>query len=483
MIMEIIDRIEECKKLKRLYQSEESEFFALFGRRRVGKTFLIRQFFKEKGFFFEITGSPDASTEEQILNFHDEFCGFFNTSDHVKPPKNWSEAFKRLRLALKTIQQEQKMILFIDELPWLATPHSRFYQALDYNWNRHFSTMSNLVLIVAGSSASWMLSEIINAKGGLHNRLTGHLRLEPFKLAETAEYLASRNIKLPKEQISELYMITGGVPKYLSYLEDGGKSVAQHIHSLCFTPHSPLLTEYYRLYRSLFQKPEQHFALVQALANKRHGMLREELLREAKLSDSGRTNEVINELVESGFLMLVPEIGKKIRNSRYYLCDEFSLFYLNWIEPRKGELLQGLEPDFWLKCQASQKYRIWAGYAFELICLKAVDKIKQALGIGAVFATSGYWQSFDKGKKEAEVDIVIDRADGCINLCEVKFHNSLYEMNQSDAEELRRKKEIFIARTKTRKAVFTTLITKYGAVVNPAYLSIVDNQVTLSQLF
>jgi hypothetical protein len=182
--------------------------------------------------------------------------------------------------------------------------------------------------------------------------------------------------------------------------------------------------------------------------------------------------------------MLVSEIGKKVKNSRYYLCDEFSLFYLNWIEPHKGELLQGMEQDFWLKCQASQKYRIWVGYTFELICLKHMDKIKQALGISAVLTTMGYWQSLDdEGKKEVEVDAVVDRADNCINLVEIKFHNSLYEMSQREAEELRRKKELFISRTNTKKAVFTTLITKYGAVKNPAYLSAVDNQIVLSQLF
>lgn len=478
----IIGRQAELKLLDRLYHSPNAEFLAIYGRRRIGKTFLIRNFFKDKGVFFILTGSFNASKKEQLLNFHREFCALFLREECQKPPKNWSEAFHRLYSAVQKIRPEQKVILFLDELPWLATPKSDFLKSLDYYWNQHFSWMPNIRLIVCGSAASWMIHEILNAKGGLYGRLSAHLRLLPFTLSETQEYLQHRGIDLPHQQVCEIYMATGGVPKYLSYLE-GGQSAAQCIQHLCFTPQSPLLIEFHKLYHSLFRHPEPHIEIVKTLAKKHHGMLLCDLLREAGLSKSGRTKEILNELVESGFLMLVSETGKKVREARYHLNDEYSLFYLTWIEFDKGALLQGMDKDYWIKKCNSQHFRVWAGYAFETLCLKHVDKIKAALGIASVSTKAGYWQSVVDGKKEVEVDLVIDRADHCINLCEMKFYSGPFEMQKSDAMDLQRKKTLFQSRTNTRKALFTTLITSCGAVENAAYVSSVDSHISIEQLF
>lgn len=477
---QVIGREAEIEVLNRLYESKNAEFLAIYGRRRVGKTFLVTQYFKNKGIFFELTGSPNATTKEQLFNFHDEFCSIFQRE--TKEPKTWAEAFGRLRNAIKKIPASQKVIIFFDELPWLAPSKSRFLQALDYNWNRHFSRMSNVLLIVCGSSVFWMVNQIVNNKGGLYGRLSAHLRIAPFTLATTEQYLQSRGVYLPRAQICEIYMVTGGVPKYLSYLEPG-MSAAQCIHSLCFTPQSPLVGEFYKLYDSLFRHSKPHFAIVQVLAGRHHGLTRAELVREAKLANTGRTGKVLTELLESGFIMLMPAIGKQIRESRYYLSDEYSRFYLNWIEPAKTSILQGIDPNYWLQHQSTQSWRIWAGYTFESLCLKHLGNVKNALRIGAVITTAGYWSSVQDGKKEIEVDLVIDRADQSINLCEIKFHREPFEMHSSDAREIQQKKEIFRHRTKTRKALFTTLITSFGAVKNPAYLSCIDNQITLEDLF
>jgi hypothetical protein len=327
-----------------------------------------------------------------------------------------------------------------------------------------------------------MVSQIINNKGGLYGRLSAHLRMTPFTLSTTEQYLQSRGMQLPRAQICEIYMITGGVPKYLSYLVPG-QSAAQCIHSLCFTPQSPLVAEFYKLYHSLFRNPEPHFLIVQALAKKHYGLTRSELLREAKLKSSGRSREILTELIESGFISLRPEMGKDTRDARYYLSDEYSLFYLNWIEPVKTAIVQGIDTNYWLQFQNTQSWRIWAGYAFENLCFKHLQKVKDALRIGGVITTAGYWKSMKEGKKKVEIDLVIDRADQSINLCEIKFYREPFEMDHSYAKEIQRKKEIFLNHTQTRKALFTTLITSFSAVKNPAYLSIIDNQVTLEQLF
>ncbi len=478
----VIGRKREKQVLKKLYLSKSAEFLAIYGRRRVGKTHLIRNFFKDKGVFFEITGAFNIKTKEQLENFHTEFSSMFDQKESKNPPKNWREAFNRLKKSVEKIEGEQKVVLFFDELPWLSSSRSGFLSALDYAWNRHFSEMPNVLLIVSGSAASWMISHVINNTGGLYGRLSAHLRLLPFTLAETEEYLKSRGIEISKKQICEIYMATGGVPKYLSYVE-GGLSALQNIHQLCFMPQSPLLTEFHKLYYSLFQNAENHLQVMRALASKRRGMARSELLKASKLSNSGQTSQVLKELEESGFIASLPELGKKTRGSRYYLNDEYTLFYLKWIEPNKGNLLRGVEKEYWIKKQSDSSWKSWAGFAFESLCLKHVPQIKEALQIGGVSTSSGYWKSDLNGRKEVEVDLVIDRADQCINLCEIKFCTTEHTVTKSYAEEFNQKKALFQERTKTKKSLFITLITPYGVKENAHFHNVVNNQIKLEALF
>lgn len=481
-IDKIIGRKDEKKLLEKLYRSSKAEFLAIYGRRRVGKTFLIREFFKDKGVFFEITGAYNVRNIDQLQNFHLEFCALFKNESDLSIPKNWKEALDRVKSSIKKIDKKQKIVLFFDELPWLASSKSDFLSALDYMWNRHFSTMSNVLLIVSGSAASWMISNVINNTGGLYGRLSAHLRLLPFNLSETEEYLIAHKIDLTKKQICEIYMIIGGVPQYLSYLE-AGKSATINIHELCFKPQSPLLTEFHKLYHSLFKNAELHLLIVRALSNKRRGLSRLEMLKGAGLQNSGRIGDILQELEESGFIMTLPEVGKKTRDMRYYLNDEYSLFYLNWIEPEKGSLLQGVEKDYWIKRQTSPSWRSWAGFAFENLCLKHILQIKEALQIGGVSTISGYWKTMINGKKEIEIDLVIDRADNCMNLCEIKFHNVEFAITKTYAKELMKKKALFYERTKTKKALFTTLITPYGVRENANFFDAVENQLSIEALF
>ena len=478
----IIGREEEIKLLEKLYLSKQAEFLAIYGRRRIGKTFLVTEYFQDKGIFFEITGSATATTKEQLLRFHHEFCGLFKSTQNIKPPKSWQEAFFRLKDAIKEIQTHQKVVLFFDELPWLASSKSKFLSALDYFWNRHLSRMPNVLLIVSGSSASWMIKQVLNDKGGLYGRLSAHLRLRPFNLSETEQFLLSKGIQLTRKQICEIYMVTGGVPKYLSFIEPAASS-AQCIQSLCFTPQSPLIGEFHKLFYSLFKHPEAHIELIKVLANSRHGLGRKKLLEAAKLPRNGQTSKILRELEESDFITVLYEQGKINQSSKYMLADEYSLFYLQWIDPAKSTILRGDENDYWIKRFNTSSWLSWAGLAFESLCLKHVSKIKDALKIGGVTTTSGYWKTTIDGKKEAEIDLIIDRADQCINLCEIKFCNAPYVISKSYAQELQKKKEVFRSTSKGRKALFTTLITPYGAPLNPAYLSVVDNQIVIDELF
>ncbi len=478
----IIGREEEIELLDRLYSSKQAEFLAVYGRRRIGKTFLITEFFEGKGVFFEITGSATATTREQLLRFHRELCGLFKKEKKSKPPKNWEEAFVQLKKELDQLKVKQKIVLFFDELPWLASPNSKFLSALDYFWNRHLSRMDNILLIVSGSSASWMIHQVLNDKGGLYGRLSAHLRLRPFNLHEVEQFLISKGIQLSRKQICEIYMITGGVPKYLSYLKPG-YSFAQQIQLLCFNPQSPLIGEFHKLFHSLFKHPEAHIEIIRALASKRQGMERSDLLEAAQLKKGGYASKILKELEESDFVTLIYENGETNRSPKYMLSDEYSLFYLNWIDPIKSSILRGDDTEYWLKKSGSAAWLSWAGLAFETVCLKHISQIKNVLRIGGVTSYAGYWKSLKRGKKQIEIDLVIDRADQCINLCEIKFCNKPYPITKAFAHELQTKKESFQAATGTNKALFTTLITPHKIAANPAYLSAIDTQVVIDDLF
>ncbi len=471
----IIGREKERAILARLLQSKKAEFLAIYGRRRIGKTFLINEFFKDKGVYFTVTGTKNAPKKEQIKNFYRGLRALFPQNTKEEMPKEWSDAFDML---LKEIKKSSfKFILFIDELPWLATPKSGLLPALDYFWNHHLSRMPNVLLIICGSAAHWMIKKIINDKGGLYGRLSEQIRLEAFSLSETEHFLKEKGIRLQRKQLIELYMSLGGVAKYLTRVPSG-KSPAQIINELCFSPSGPLFAEFPKLYASLFDSPEKHIAIVRALAKKRKGLLLDELLKTADLSQGGGSTEILLELEEAGFIMTLPAFAKQSKERLYRLMDEYSLFYLSWIEEIKSSILRNFDKEYWNKICKTPAWHAWAGHIFENICLKHSDRIKEALGLGGITTLESHWRS-----KDAEIDLVIDRADDCINLCEIKFCNDAFVITKSYAKDLERKKKIFQKTTGTRKTIFLTMITPYGVKENTHYIGLVDQQLTLDALF
>ncbi|MFI4937391.1 MAG: ATP-binding protein [Candidatus Berkiellales bacterium] len=479
----IIAREAELERLERLYNSDKAEFLAIYGRRRIGKTFLISQYFKDKGIYFEVTGVKNGKKDSQLKKFHREFCRLFPSKANTPHPKDWDEAFARLQGQISQINK-QKVIIFLDELPWLATLKSQLVQELDYYWNRHFSRMNNVLLIICGSAAAWMIRKIIQNKAGLYGRLSDHICLQPFKLHETQAYLQSKGIQLERKQIVQLYMAIGGIAKYLSFVRPG-ESAAQAIDHMCFTIQGPLFSEFNELYSSLFGKAEYHIKIVRALAKKRHGLTRESLLMLLKIKSGGQVSTILNELENSGIIMTVNKFGAKIKEASIILIDEYSYFYLNWIEPVKREILHDAQTNYWQKISASSSWQSWSGFAFETICLKHIKNIKASLGLAAVTTSHSQWSYIPQDNTEdgAQIDLIIDRADNCINLCEIKFCQGEFNITKEYAKKLLNKKEIFREQTKTKKTIFITMITPYGVKKNQHYIGLVDNELTLDDLF
>ncbi|MFM8454833.1 MAG: AAA family ATPase [Gammaproteobacteria bacterium] len=481
----IVGRVPELSVLEKIYHSNQAEFLAVYGRRRIGKTYLISEFFKNKGYYFELTGTKDAPLKTQLSNFREEFADTFYAGVKQELPSSWQEAFNQLRRKINTLDSNKKIIIFLDELPWLASQRSGILKSLEHVWNRYLSRLSNVILIICGSAASWMLNKIIYNKGGLYGRLTAEIHLKPFTLGETELYLNSKGIYLDRKQIIELYLAFGGVAKYLSNVSKG-KSSAQIISETCFSMEGALPLEFQKLYDSLFDKPQQHIAIVNCLSNKRSGMTQSEIFKKTGMRSGGGFTRLLKELEASGFVLAINEFGCKKKETKYRLIDEYSLFYLSWIKPSLENQLNNIPVNYWLNIQNSQAYATWAGYAFEGICLKHINKIIEALKISVVARSSTAW-SYVSNKKEgqagAQIDLVIDRLDNCINLCEIKYYNSVFQLTKNYAENLRYKKSCFQEQTKTKKSLFTTLITSYGAEKNQHYLASVDNQLTMDVLF
>lgn len=469
----IIGRQKELDLLQRISKRPNSAFLAVYGRRRVGKTFLIRKFF-QGNFDFYLAGLSKGSLSQQLMNFHQAMLKH-SLNENIKPPEDWFAAFRQLETLIEN-SHKQKKVIYLDELPWMDTPRSNFISALEHFWNSWASARNDIILIVCGSAASWMINKLINNKGGLHNRVTDRMILSAFTLKETASYFSAKNAHFDGYQILQLYMVMGGIPFYLDQI-DSSESATQNINRICFRKEGLLQTEFNNLYSSLFQNAENHEAIVQILAKKGMGMTRKEIVKELKIISGGSITRVLSELEESGFIRKYASFEKKERGSLYQLVDFYSLFYLKFL----SEYNQ-VDEDNWLNGIDTPKYRAWSGYAFELICLTHIKEIKAALGISGVETNSSAWVGADE-KSKAQIDLVIDRRDHAINLCEFKFSMQQFVIDKAYNEKLRAKMQTFRESSGTNKALFLTFISPYGLKQNKYSSSIVQQDVKMDIFF
>lgn len=473
--MSLIGRRQERELLNDLLRSNEAEFLAVYGRRRVGKTFLVREHFKKR-LTFELTGVRDGLLQEQLANFQHELKRRSN-KDRERP-RSWQEAFQQLAEHLRSRRSQKKQVIFLDELPWLAGPRSRFLPALDHFWNTVLSRDPRFILIICGSAASWMIAKVIQDKGGLHNRLTApSMKLEPFTLGESSRYLQSRNIKLTKYDQLTLAMVMGGVPHYLKEAKPG-QSAAQIIDRSCFQKTGLLRDEFRRLYSSLFEHFERHVDIVRELAEHPQGLTRSGIT--STYASGGRLTDTLLELEEAGFISSHAPFGKKSKDTIYRLTDEYSLFYLKWIENKrttgKGSFLKKLNTPGW---------NAWSGYALESLAHKHLPQIKHALGIAELDTTHCSWihRSDKTWRHGAQIDLLLDRADNTINLFEIKFSRGPFTINKKYAGELRQKLETFRNVTGTKKNLFLNFLTTHGLNQNPYATELVAESIMTDTLF
>ncbi|MFK7908658.1 MAG: ATP-binding protein [Chitinophagales bacterium] len=472
-----IGREEEKEILRDALQSHEAEMVAVIGRRRVGKTFLIKSVYKNQ-LVFEVTGLQNASKKEQLENFVLQLAEASGAVLPIQTPSSWLQAFALLIKWLKqVIEEDNKKVVFLDELPWMATHKSGFLSGLSYFWNS-WAVNQNIVVVICGSAASWMIRKVVNNRGGLYNRITKRIYLAPFTLAETEEYLKARNIYIDRYQITQLYMALGGIPHHLKEVKKG-KSATQNINQICFSKNGLLRDEFLRLYPSLFANAEHHMAVIRALATKHQGITRKEINQLSKVPMGGSTSRTLEELVHSGFISTYRPYGKKKKETHYRLTDEYSLFYLKFIEGKEYE-----GKNIWHHLNQTQTYISWSGYAFESICLKHIPQIKKALKIEGIFSLSSVFShKGSKNEKGTQIDLLIDRKDQVINLFEIKYYNEPFVLSKSYTENLKNKAAIFKKISKTNKQLFLVFIAPFGVKQNEHSLRLIDQILKIDALF
>lgn len=470
----LIGREKEIRRLNRALEEREAQLIIVYGRRRVGKTFLINEYFGGD-FSFKFTGAFGESKKVQLKNFVLELNRQAMTKYDV--PQDWSDAFALLRDYLESKDKEKKQVVFFDEMPWMDRQKSGFLPAFEWFWNSWGSSRENLVFIVCGSATSWMIDKLDNNKGGLFNRQTCRLYLEPFNLHDTELYLKSRDIYWSRYDITVCYMIMGGIPYYLKLL-DRSLSLNENIDALFFEKRSELWDEFEHLYNTLFSNSDNYIRIVEALSKKRSGLTRNEISKASGVAANGVLSKMLTDLISSGFVRINDIFGRKKRDIIYQLSDYYSLFYFRFIKDNYGK-----DEHLWSNSNDNPARRSWEGLTFEQICKDHIQQIKNKIGIAGVMTEISSWSKQGNDEEDGvQIDLLIDRRDRVINLCEIKFSGAQFEIKKEYDIKLKNKVEVFREATKTNKTIQMTMITTYGIKKN-MYSNYVGKEITLDDLF
>lgn len=474
--MELIGRKQEKETFKHSLESTESKLIALYGRRRVGKTFLVRKYFQSK-IKFEIAGLYNAGMAEQLSHFASALAknGWQEASLHT--PLSWQAAFDMLERFIDSMKGPQKKVIFLDELPWFDTPRSKFLTAFESFWNSYCTKRSDIICVICGSAASWMIKKILKNKGGLHNRVSEKIRLTQFNLHEVEVFLKQKGIRWSQYDMAQLYLTTGGVPYYLDAVRKG-ESVVQFVDRACFSKDGILAGEYNVLFSSLFDNSERHYQIVEALDDKKRGLTRKEIIQKTNLPSGGTLTTSLNELKESGFVeTILPYQGNRTKGL-YKLVDNFTIFHLKFMNDNMSTRGRN-----WGNLITSESWTSWSGLAFERLCFAHIPQIKKALKLEVIESVVSPWAQADS-TEGAQIDMLIDRADRVVNVCEIKFVKADFTIDKSYAKKLRNKLHLFSeVPTNKKKNLFLTMISTFGVTQNEYYQELVQAEVVLEDLF
>jgi AAA+ ATPase superfamily predicted ATPase len=478
----IVGRKQEIEELERLYGSNRAEFVAIYGRRRVGKTFLIKQTFKDR-FTFQHTGVSPVDQQDEKNRMKTQLESFFYSMlnqglEGYKQPKTWMEAFFLLTQLLQKLDNGQRMVIFFDELPWMDTPRSGFLSAFEGFWNGWCNGRDNVMLVVCGSATSWMFDKLINNHGGLHNRITRRILLEPFNLHETEQLLTTNGFNFSKYEISECYMVLGGIPYYLSLLKKE-LTLSQNIDFLLFDTRGDLYSEIDNLYASLFSNSDDYIKVVKALSQNSLGLTRNEILSETGIKTGGTISTILKNLETCGFIRSYRQIGNSLKDLNYQLTDFYTLFYFKF---KNGLSIK--DRRYWSEIQGTAEFYTWAEFTFEILVLSHIQQIKQKLGIlGVISEEFSCRIPAENNENGTQIDLIISRKDNTVNLCEIKFSINEFEISADYEKKLRNRIDLFRKKyLKRTQSLQLTFVTTFGVKKN-LHSWVVNNEILLDDLF
>lgn len=472
--MKLIARQKEVQELERLYRSERSELVMVYGRRRIGKTFLVNHVFAHR-LTFSFVGARRQKQEVQLRRFATQLREYSHSA--FAPQLNsWEEAFNALRSLIEKRPADERKVIFIDEMPWIDTPRSAFVEALEYFWNAWAAQRDDILFIACGSATSWMVNKLVRNQGGLHNRITAQVYLRPFKLNECEDYLHAMGCQWDRYTTMQCYMAMGGVPYYMSLLNPS-RSLAQNIDGLFFAKNAPMREEFDELFNALFNHADKYIRVMEVLAAKREGLLRDEIIAATGLS-GGSLTKILDNLERCDFVETYMRYKNTVRNMLYRISDPYTLFYFKFLNERNTK-----DEHFWTNNLLSRSVAAWQGFSFETICMAHLEQIKKRLGINGIATTVSTWRKTGTGQEPGtQIDLVIERADRIINLCEMKFSIQPYNITKEYEQTLRNRMAIFQAETHTRCSLATTMITTFG-ILPGIHTGIVQSEVTMDDLF
>lgn len=471
--MRLIARKRETEELERIYRSSRSEFVIVYGRRRIGKTFLVNQVFQNR-FTFTYVGARNQSSSVQLQRFARQLQEF-SGSPYAPTLHNWEEAFEELKALIKLKPANERKVIFFDEMPWIDNPRSSFVEALEYFWNAWAAQRDDILFIACGSATSWMVNKLVKNQGGLHNRITAQIYLRPFCLGECEEFLHEQGCHWDRYTILQCYMSLGGVPFYLSLLNPQ-ESLAQNLDRLFFQKNAALREEFDELFNALFSQADKYTDVVKALASKREGLTRAEIISHTKLSGGGLT-KILENLGRCDFIETYSKFKSTVRNTIYRISDPYTLFYFKFVHNNNSK-----DEHFWTSNIGSPSVKAWQGFSFEAVCITHLAQIKKKLGISGVGTSASAWRQQGGENNGAQIDLIIDRDDRIINICEMKFSEKPYSITKEYADKLRLKMAIFSEATHTRKSLALTMVTTYG-ILHGIHSGIVLNEVVMDDLF
>lgn len=477
----VIGREREKEELKAVFESNKPEFLGVYGRRRVGKTFLVREFFQniKEGLFISFQGQKDVNTKTQIDTFYHELEKQFKVDYQLMRANNWQKTFHDLNKFIEKYASENKkevIVLFMDELPWFCNFKSGFLPALDYYWNQHWSKNNKIKLIVCGSAASWMIKNIIKAKGGLHNRLTRRMYIAPFQFKEVREFSKTNKLNFTDMQLLQLYMVLGGVPFYWSLLKKS-TPISKQVDDLFFVKNAILKDELQSIFRSLFDNSDLHLRVVKSLATVKSGIERNVLLNMCKIKSGGQASQYLDNLISSGFIEPFHLFGNKKKLTLFRLIDSFAYFDSYWSKQSLGLVA------FWQNKIHTPKLNVWAGYAFENFCLQHINQIIQALEIGRHVEAIHSWQSVDREKGGTQIDLILERADKVLHIIEIKYSLDEFILKKDEAKNILNKVDKFKEKTQYKGQIKINLVTPVGLKKGIWNDEIFDSVITLKDLY